>query len=255
MKDISAAQIVGAVTGALEPQDWVKAMWQAGAAAFDRVDAWSDIDLMIVVDDDRVEEAFAAMEGALASLSPIELKFRLPQPTWHGHDQAIYRLQDASPFLLVDAAIMKATSSDKFIQPEMHGKAAVLFDKTGVVKPAAFDWTAHREVLHRRLETIALLFDLFQVLTLKEIHRGNGIEALAYYHSFTLRPLVELLRIRHTPAQYNFYARYVYYDFPRDVVQRMERLYFIGNLNELQERHAEAGQWFWQELAAQKDSA
>jgi hypothetical protein len=249
---LTAARIIQEIRQAFEPQDSVHALWQAGAAAFNRVDSWSDIDLMIVVDDDRVEDAFTLLEGALNALSTIELKFRIPQPTWHGHDQAIYRLKNASPFLLIDAAVMKASSKDKFIQPELHGQADVLFDKTGAVSPGPFDWDAHREILNRRLDTITLLFDLFQVLTLKEIKRGNGIEALAYYHSFTLRPLIELLRIRYTPAQYNFHTRYVYYDLPAEVVQRLEQLYFVGSLNELEERQAEANQWFWQEQASQK---
>ncbi len=33
------------------------------------------------------------VERALESVSPIALRFEVPQPTWHGHYQAFYRLR------------------------------------------------------------------------------------------------------------------------------------------------------------------
>jgi hypothetical protein len=109
---------------------------------------------------------------------------------------------------------MKLSSRDKFLQPELHGQARVFFDKAGVVQPPEFDWEAHWQVLAKRLETLKVVFELFQTLTLKELERGCLLDALGYYHSYTLRPLVELLRIRHDPARYNFGLRYLYYDLP-----------------------------------------
>jgi hypothetical protein len=248
---LQAEQITAALKAALEPLDFVKAAWQAGAAAFDRLDQWSDIDLMIVVDDERVEQTFQALEETLMALSPIDLSFRIPQPTWHGHDQAIYRLKEAGPFLLVDAAVMKLSSRDKFLQPELHGQARVFFDKAGVVQPPEFDWEAHRGVLAGRLETLKVVFELFQTLTLKELERGCLLDALGYYHSYTLRPLVELLRVRHDPARYNFGLRYLYYDLPPGEASRLEALYLVGSGDDLRARHAEAGRWF-RELVEQE---
>jgi hypothetical protein len=60
-------------------------MWEGGAAAFKRVDQWSDIDLQVDVADDRVADTFAVIEKTLTKLSPIGLKYALPSPTWHGH--------------------------------------------------------------------------------------------------------------------------------------------------------------------------
>jgi predicted nucleotidyltransferase len=241
--------IVGQIRQALEPLDGVKAIWLAGAAAFGRVDRWSDIDLMVVVDDDFVEEAMAQLEAALAELSPVELKYRLPQPTWHGHEQVFYRLSQAGPFLLIDAAIMKLSSQNKFLQPEIHGNPKVLFDKVGAFSFPPFDWEAHLDALQQRTETLAVLFELFEPFPLKELRRGNPIEALAYFHGLPLRFLVELLRIRHSPARHNFAARYIYYDLPASVVQRLESMYFIADPQDLPDRLAEAGEWFREVLA------
>lgn len=241
---IQPEQIARAVREALEPLAYVQAMWQAGAVAFHRLDRFSDLDLMIVVDDDRVEETFHVIEAALGTISPIARSFRTPQPTWHGHDQAFYMLEKASPYLLVDAAVMKLSSPNKFLQPEVHGEPRVYFDKCGVVAYPEFDWDAHTQMLDARVETLKALFELFQPFIIKELERGQRLEALAYYHGLTLRPLVELLRIRHAPARYNFQSRYIYYDLPRSAVDRLERLYFPRDPFELRQLHQEAGEWF-----------
>jgi hypothetical protein len=241
---LTSQQITQALQAALEPQGYVQAMWQAGAASFDRIDLWSDIDLMVVVNDENVEDAFQQIEEALGALSPIELNWRLPQPTWHGHDQAFYRLKEASPYLLIDIAVMKMSSPEKFLQPELHGQAQVFFDKAQVVQWTEFDWEAHRRTLQARLETLKVTFDLFQITTLKELHRSCPIDALAYYQAFTLRPLVEVLRMRHDPARYNFGSRYLYYDLPSEDVDRLEKLFFVRSPGELLLHHTEAGSWF-----------
>ena len=71
---VSRDEITVAIAAALEPLDYVYAMWEGGAVAFDRADEWSDIDICISADDDRIEEPFAVVEKALGSIAPIELK-------------------------------------------------------------------------------------------------------------------------------------------------------------------------------------
>jgi hypothetical protein len=101
-------------------------MWLGGSAAFKRSDEWSDIDLQVDVADERAGEILPRVEAALERLSPIDLKFEVPQPSWHGHIQAIYRLKHASPYLLVDIAVIKSSNPNKFLQPEIHGEAVAL---------------------------------------------------------------------------------------------------------------------------------
>ena len=61
--------IIQTLVDALKPIEYVLAFWEGGAAAFNRVDEWSDIDLYLVVDDKKVDETFVAFEKALKSLS------------------------------------------------------------------------------------------------------------------------------------------------------------------------------------------
>ena len=200
MDQLRREQILDALRLALEPRESVLAMWEGGAAAFERLDAWSDIDLMVTVKDDCVGETFAAIEQTLAALSPIDLKYTPPQLPWPGIFQTFYRLRDAGPYLLVDAAVLQESAPEKLLTPEIHANAVVYFDKAGVVQSPPFDWTGWQERMRERLATLRMIFDLFQSLTLKELNRGNWLEALSFYQGCTLRPLVEALRIRCQPA-------------------------------------------------------
>jgi hypothetical protein len=241
--------ILTALENALKPLPYIHAMWQGGAASFNRVDEWSDIDLQVVADDDRIADVFKVVEDTLRTLSPIDLQYDFPQPTWHGHHQTFYRLQNASPFLLLDFVAMKLSNENRFLQPEIHGTAIINFDKSDLVKTPPLDIDAHLKAIQGRIDTLRALFEMFQVLTLKEIHRKNSIEAIAFYQSWTLRPLVEVLRIRHDPARYNFHTRYVQYDLPQDDVVRLEPLFFITNLQDLEAKFKQASDWFREAFA------
>jgi len=236
--------ILTALSRALEQLPYTNALWEGGAAAFERVDQWSDIDLVLDVQDEHVSEAFSVFESALLSLSPIEILYEVPQPTWHGHRQKFYRLQDASPYLLLDFTIVQSSNSNKFLEPAVHGTPLVHFDKTGVIERFAVDGARPVSHLPQRLITVRKLFDLFQVLVLKEIQRGNSIEALAFYTSFTLRPLIEVLRMQHTPARSGFFSRHIYYDLPPEIVKRLETFFFISDLQTLRAKQVEAEAWF-----------
>ena len=109
--------IVRTVVDSVKPLDYVHALWEGGAAAFRRIDEWSDIDLYLVADDDKSDQAFLAVEKALRSLCSITQKYRTPQLPWPGVTQAFYRLERADKYLLIDLAVLKLSSPDKFLEP------------------------------------------------------------------------------------------------------------------------------------------
>lgn len=254
MRQITRKEVLAVLIKALKPQDFSLALWEQGAASFGRIDQWSDIDMCLVVKDNKVESAFKVVEKALTKSFGIALKFRLPEPAWHGQSQCFYRLKGASPFLFVDLAVMKASSKDKFLQFDIHGEPATLFDKAGIVRNDKIDQKEFAKKLEARLETLKLTFEMFQVEVLKEMNRGNYMEALPFYHGMTLRPLVEVLRIKHCPYRFNFHTRYVYFDLPPSVVKRLHRFVFIGSSEVLASRHGEAGKWFWEIMESIKAS-
>jgi hypothetical protein len=243
-REVTRERLLGALQGRLEPLAYVHAMWEAGAISFGRVDEWSDVDLQIVVDDERVEDAFGAVEGALEELSPIDTVFRFPEPVWHGHSQAFYRLRDASPYLLLDLVVMKLGNENRFLQYEIHGRPFVYFDKSGVVVPEPFDAAAHSEKVGGRIAGLRARFAMFQVMVTKEIERGHPIEAAGYYRGATLRPLVEMLRALHSPVRHDFDTRYVYDELPEAVLERLEPLFYPSDMEDLAAKRDEAEAWF-----------
>ena len=226
-------EILAALRAALEPLDYVHAMWEGGAASFGRVDQWSDIDLQVDTDDEHAPEIFAIVERALEELTTIEVKVEIPQPAWHGHHQAFYRLRDAGPFLQLDIVAVVHSNPNKFLETAIHGTPVVHFDKSGVTAPVKIDVEETLAKLRKRVEDMRKSYGIFGVFPYKEINRGNSIEAISFYQSFLLRPLLEALRIMHAPARHAFHTRYIHYDLPADLVEELESLFFIPSPAEL----------------------
>lgn len=241
---IEREEIISRLTEELEPVEYVNALWEGGAAAFGRVDEWSDIDLAIDVKDENIEEAFIKMEEVLNQISSVKIKYRLPDPTWHGNPQAFYLLEDTSPFLMIDLSVIRESNDSKFTEKEVHGSLKFYFDKNGTEARAVYNIEKTDEGMEKRQAYIAETFELFKILPLKEINRGNYIEAFAFYNSYVLRPLIDLLRVKYGPKEhYNFATRYVHYELPEDVVKKLEGLYFCNNMEELRSNYEEGVKW------------
>ncbi len=226
---------------ALHEDEAVDAAWEGGSAAFARDDLLSDIDAVAVVADDAVEAVFARVEQALATLSPIELQLTMPpQP---GYAQRFYRLRDAGEFLVIDFVLFRRSDPLLFREVELHGRGTTWFDRSGVLVERHLDRAADLEAATARVPVLAAQFEMFQHLVLKEIARGHGSDALAFYQAWTLRPLVEALRLLHAPHTRIFGLRYLARDLPAAVVARVESLAFVGSLQQLPAAHEQARAW------------
>jgi hypothetical protein len=243
-RELTRNTITQALTDVLKPLDYVHAFYEAGAIAFNRIDRWSDIDFYIVVDDEKVNQSFQEVENALKTLSPIKQKLDIPQTGWPGVFQAFYRLENASEHLIIDLAILKISCPDKFLEPRIHGNAVFHFNKSDKMKPPLFDGVAFVTKVHARLERLQAKFGMFNNFVQKEINRGNSLEALDLYHGLTLAMLVEALRIKHNPLHHEFKMRYVHYELPSSTIEKLERLYFVKGLKDLQRKYCEATEWF-----------
>lgn len=239
--------IIEAIVAALEPRDFVLALWQGGSAAHGYTDEWSDIDLQVVVEDAQVEETFSIVETALSALANIKFKFRVPEPTWHGHSQCFYQLEGISPFLMIDFAVMKYSNPNRFLELERHGKVVTAFDKANLVTSPTLK-REHFLKVQERLEQLKKTFDFLQILIKKEIYRGHWIEAISNYHAWTLQPLIELLNIAYRPERYDFKVKYFSRDLPSEIVARVEPLYSVLDLVELAKKQQLAEMLFAETL-------
>lgn len=246
---VTRERLLDAIASTFAPRPWALALSEAGSAAFGRVDAWSDLDLELVVEDGREAEAIVVLDAALAALSPIELRWEAPPAAGFRYKQAFYRLRDAGEFLLVDFEVWPRSHANASGERERHGERQVLFDKHGVAAPPLFDRRAHAEHIRERLATLRVTFPMFQSLVTKELARGNAIDAHAFYVSHTLNPLITLLRIRHCPDRFDLGARYLGYDLPRALADELRTLWYVASPEDLAAKRARAEEMFAATLA------
>jgi len=247
--------ILHALVVALQPLPFVDAMWEGGAAAYDRLDAWSDIDLYIVAADDRIADTFRAVEDALTALSPIRRKYEPAWPPDSGIAQAFYRLERTSEYLLVDLAVLKRSAPDKFLEPEMHGRALFAFNKGDAVSVPSLDADALVKKLLERRDRLSARIALFGPFVSKELARRNGLGALEAYQRVVLDSLIQVLQMRYAPAHHGFNVRYARYEFPPGVVARLEDLSYVRSPDELPEKARAAVEWFREAAAAVTEAA
>lgn len=236
--------IIHALVEALEPMDYVHAFWEGGAAAFNRIDEWSDIDVYLVVDDGKINETFLAVERALRSLSPVKQKYGVTQTSWPGVYQAFYKLEGANEYLIIDLAILTLSAPDKFLEPEMHGEAVFYFNKSEAIRPTSLDKSALLKKLRKRLKRLKAKFSMFNNFVQKEINRGNYLEAIELYRVLTLASLVEILRIKNNPVHHDFKTQYVHHELPLKTIEKLKSLYFVADEKDLQGKYHKATKWF-----------
>jgi hypothetical protein len=236
-------RLLDALLGAFRDNEQARAMFQGGSAAFGRDDQYSDLDIQLVVADSWVEQAVTALEAALESVSPVEAKFILPQPAWHGQWQGFYRLKDAGPYLLVDIMVCKESAQTYFSEPELHGSSIVYFDRTGRVGNEHLDRDKNREQIKARIARIAATSGLFHCFVDKEVARGRPVDALVTYQQMVLAPLVETLRMIHCPDRFSFGPRYLQHDLPPEIHGRVRELYYVPSLEQLLPRKQDACRW------------
>lgn len=248
---IARQTIIDTVSAALRDADYVLAAWLGGSDATGRTDEYSDVDLGTLVPDERVEDVFALVRGSLESLGTVDLSYRMPEPAWHGFSQEFYRLREADPNHFLDFAAVPASLpvEKRFLERERHGEALVLFDRGGHLNAPGLDWAPHMEKLRGRLATLRAQVELFQPLVSRAVHRGFGAEAAATYYGMTLRPLIELLRMRHCPERFDYGPRYLDRDLPGAERDLIERLAYPADAAELERFRREAVARFRAELA------
>lgn len=246
---MTRTDIIDAVRSAVEGHSWALACYEAGSAAFGRADEWSDVDLCVAVEDGRVEDGFTAIEGALETLAGIESRW-VVNPASHLKPQRYYRLRSADPWLIVDVGVFERSTppAERYVERHRHGTPRVLFDRIGFASDVPRDADSWRSRLRRRHDELCARFEFLGALAVKSARRGEAAEAVVFYQAFVLRPLVEMLRMRHDPWRHDYDVRYLRFDLPDDVRRRVWDLWFLRDLDDLVEKHARAAEWLRDEL-------
>lgn len=77
-----------------------------------------------------------------------------------------------------------------------------------------------------------------RVLVLKEIARGNALDALAFYRNGLDRPLIEILGMVHRPYKYDFGMRYLHKYFSKEPLDMIEELLYVADSRDVLQKLA-----------------
>jgi hypothetical protein len=230
-------RITSAVCEALQPLPNVLAGWEGGSIAFDATDEFSDIDLNFLVDDTiSVDALHAASEFAIAAVSPITATHSEPPGRY-------YKLKDGGEFLLVDLCFFRAGAPDYSFDVERHGQIRALFDKGEWLSSGPSAQASLAAARAKRQNEHDVWFLASQNFVQKAIIRGHHADALAAFWAYTLRPLVELLRMRHCSARWDFGMRYLDRDLPLSVYEDLRDLMFVKDPADLAQHLERASAW------------
>jgi len=223
---------------------FVNAAWEVGAVAFDRVDQYSDVDLMIDCEDDRIEDLFSVIENNLKKIDSIEFLYRMPYPPSADYQQKFYKLKNFSKFCTLDLAILRNSASDKLLEKEIHNNITVFFDKKGITNVKPLDKEEFIEKIDKTVTDLEKRVQMFHQIVEKEFYRNNPMEAAYGYYSLILNPLITMIRLYFNPFHYNFRQRYLHYELDKATAGKLENLFFIKDMEDLREKYSVALKWF-----------
>ena len=226
----------------------VLAMWEAGSAAFGRVDDFSDLDIGLLCRQGTNEEVWALVDSACDALGGVTLRWNdLSQPI-RDEDTRVFRLRSASRWLQVDIHLFADTSADLHNQPERHGEIVVIFDHDKRLLLPPWDAEAHRRHIREALHQEIMKWQIYYGWFRKELARGRTMDAFAAHIGGSVRPLLNVLGMRYRPARWDFGMRYLKEDMPAPIVQTIERLCYVADPSLLEERFSEADRLFQETL-------
>ncbi len=226
-----------------ERWSWVRAIWEGGSAATGYLDEYSDLDLGMVVEDDRIEEAFLTLEGYLEDKYGIEHRMRLPEPTWHGHSQSFYFIGNCPPLFYIDFLVEKLSSADRLLETDRHGSACIWLNRDGVLAPAPSSPDELEKGGSGFLEIVRVCLPLVVTEVRKQIVRGKPIDAIAQHQRFVAGRLAGLLNLKYRPPMYDFGIRYAERAYPPEVSRRLEELLYIRCFGDLEPAFEKAVKW------------
>ncbi len=216
----------------LEEKNYIHTAWEGGSAATGRLDEYSDLDLCLICDDDKVEKTFEIIADYLQKNYGIKSRFRLPEPAWHGHSQCFYDLDNTPEFFFLDLLVEKLSAGNRFMEKDRHGDAIVWFDKKNLFDPTPTPGEQIEAKGRRMFKLLSGSLWLHFLNLKKEIRRGNLIDSYTTYYQL-LNRLSILWNLKYRPAKVDFGLRYAQRDFPPEIVHWLEEMLIVSDLKQM----------------------
>lgn len=214
----------------------VHAFWVEGSVPQGYADKYSDIDLWLSVDDDKVFTIYDDIEPILAQIAPIDFRYQVKNSGELGH--VAYHLQGMNEFLTIDINTQGISREVKLV--EGVDDAEIIFDKRQVIDFQVSSLRGYN--LDEAREKLGRYYKLISLSVIKNIKRGKSLEALHYYH-LILRYATKFLRLKHgkrEKAEYDL--KHIYRDLPETETNQLEKFYDV-KMQDIETTLSELEKW------------
>ena len=205
----------------LDARTDIHAFWIEGSVAQGYYDEYSDIDLWLSVDDDKIFTIYDDIEQILSQIAPIDFRYLIKNTGELGH--IAYHLEGMSDFLTIDINTQGIGRDVKLV--EGVDDAKVIFDKQKVVDFRVYP--PRNNNLDDARKRLGDYYKLISLSVIKSIKRDKPLETIYYYH-LILQYVTKFLRLKygwHEKTDYDL--KHIYRDIPENEVKNLERFYGI----------------------------
>lgn len=240
--ELSRDQIIEFLSDHFKASLNVKAAFISGSQAFGRQDHLSDIDLRVLAEKVNFDQILCDFESGLNSFVGIDDSYR---PAFAFFTQRFYKLKTASPFHMLDVILLTEEDLPLFLDKQRMGpNPLVLYDELNLIQTINTPQDFH-ESFNEKVNDLQKQFSfLSRVLVERAIKRNRYAEALHFYNTRVIFPLIEILRYRYSPARQDFGLRYLADDLPESVVTIIDDLHRISSFEDLQQNLDKAEKLF-----------
>lgn len=221
----------------LEKESGVHAMWIAGSVAEGYNDELSDVDIWLDIDDGTDVETFKAIERFLKTRGNLDVNFGENNTPPFSHK--VYHLSHMEPYHFIEFTLHSHKDNYEFIDGVR--KIKLLFDKDGTVKFKPLNKASHAKMLKSRKNHLVKQIEIGKLSARKEITRRQFMDALHNYQFWLVEPIIELARIKYSPLKISYGLKHGNRDLPKDVTAKIESLYIIKSLDDLDNKINDIG--------------
>ncbi|MCD4706534.1 MAG: aminoglycoside 6-adenylyltransferase [Candidatus Sabulitectum sp.] len=243
--NITRQKIISTLHESLVSNPKILAMWLEGADATNTVDEYSDIDLCCSVKTGAIAEVMYHAQKTLENLNSLDLVETLDAGEDYRH--TVFHLAGTSDYLLVDFNLFVDRGSS-FIKADEIEKPLVLFDRGSVIQYLSQEEYLAKKKNSQRIQELRNTIAQSSRIE-KYVKRGLFPEAYGYYQRWLLAPLIEILRMLYTPLHPDYHIVHISRHLPDDILMRLEELFKINSVTEIEAKSKEALLFFNETLA------
>jgi hypothetical protein len=243
---ITRENILSHLVEGLQKHPEIIAMWLEGSDGTGSTDDYSDIDIVINVEDGFESAALSLCEERLNELSLLDLSY---EELRHNPKKRykVFHLKNTPEPLFLDINVQSQSLNTQFVKQNDSEVPIVIFDKKSVIQFIDINETELNLYLKNRLYHLENTINQ-KARVEKYVIRNKFIEAMGYYHKFVVTPLIEILRIKYKPINHDYYIVCISKHLPKEVTLELEELYKVNSINDISIHVERAYAWFYKVL-------